>query len=59
MELMGGEMCGWGGAVDAKKKGDDHFVVIGHPKALTEYSLQRVDDWLAYMESIGMTLSTY
>jgi hypothetical protein len=43
----------------AKKRGDDSFVVIGHPKALTEYSLKKVDDWLAYMKFSDMSLSTY
>jgi hypothetical protein len=34
-------------ARDYRARGLDDFVVIGHPKALTPYSLQRLDRYLA------------
>jgi len=33
----------------AKRRGDDYFVVIGHPKALTNYSLNQINDWLSVL----------
>jgi hypothetical protein len=34
-------------AASYRKRGIEDFVVIGHPKALTPYSLRRLDDFLA------------
>jgi hypothetical protein len=34
-------------AEEYRRKGRDDFVVIGHPKALTPYSLEKLDQFLA------------
>jgi len=33
----------------AKSRGDDYFVVIGHPKALSNYSLNNINTWLSVL----------
>jgi len=33
----------------AKKRGDKYFVVIGHPKALSNYSLNNINAWLSVL----------
>jgi len=33
----------------AKNRGDDYLVVIGHPKALSNYSLRNLDKWLSVL----------
>jgi len=35
----------------AKSKNRNHFVVIGHPKALTPYSLRKLDEFLAQIKN--------
>jgi hypothetical protein len=35
----------------AKSKNRSHFVVIGHPKALTPYSLRKLDEFLAQIKN--------
>jgi len=34
----------------AKRRGDDYFVVIGHPKALSKYALNQISDWLSVLK---------
>jgi len=33
----------------AKNRGDEYFVVIGHPKALSNYSLNNINTWLSVL----------
>jgi len=42
----------------AKNRGDDYFVVIGHPKALSNYALNNINDWLSVVatENNGLSL---
>lgn len=35
---------------EAKTNGRDHFVIIGHPKALSEYSLAKLDHFLGSLD---------
>jgi hypothetical protein len=35
---------------DLKRNGRNHFVIIGHPKALSEYSLAKLDHFLSNLE---------
>jgi hypothetical protein len=44
-------------AQDYRRRGRDDFVVIGHPKALTPYSLEKLDQFLAGKK--GGELATY
>jgi hypothetical protein len=34
-----------------KRRGRNHFVVIGHPKALSEYSLANLDRFLSTLDA--------
>jgi len=43
----------------AKSRGDDYFVVIGHPKALSNYALNKVDEWLSTMAEDGVHLRCF
>jgi len=42
----------------AKNRGDDYFVVIGHPKAASNYALNHINDWLSVVatENNGLSL---
>jgi hypothetical protein len=44
-------------AQDYRRRGRDDFVVIGHPKALTPYSLEKLDQFLAGKK--GGEIATY
>ena len=46
-------------AADHRARGREDFVVIGHPKALTPYSLARVDDFLARAAGEVITFAAY
>lgn len=41
-----------------KRMGRSHFVVIGHPKALSDYSLEKLDNFLSKLEQ-GDEVSTF
>ncbi|SDJ66703.1 polysaccharide deacetylase family protein [Microbulbifer yueqingensis] len=41
------------------KRGANYFVVIGHPKALTNFSLGRVRRWLSAVKESGLYLETF
>jgi hypothetical protein len=43
----------------AVKRGDNNFVVIGHPKALSLFSLKNIDEWLSYIYSQNNKLTLY
>lgn len=43
----------------ALKQKDDYFVVIGHPKLLTPYSLINIEKWLTAMKRNNQQLSLY
>ena len=43
----------------ALRNENDYFVAIGHPKALTEYSLKNIREWLSYMDLQGTKLEVY
>ena len=46
-------------AADYRARRMEDFVVIGHPKALTPYSLQRLDDYLAGTGTGAVATSTF
>ncbi len=37
----------------------EYFVVIGHPKALSEYSLKNISNWLCFLQSRGEKLKLF
>jgi len=43
----------------AKKRGDDYFVVIGHPKAVSNYALNHINDWLSLLTSENSRLQLF
>ncbi|MBL4775401.1 MAG: polysaccharide deacetylase family protein [Mariprofundus sp.] len=43
----------------AQKRGDDYFVVIGHPKALTNYSLKNINHWLLILTRENNSLQVF
>jgi peptidoglycan/xylan/chitin deacetylase (PgdA/CDA1 family) len=43
----------------ANKRKDDYFVVIGHPKLLTPFSLLNIEKWLYLINKNGRNLSVY
>jgi len=43
----------------ALKRGDEYFVVIGHPKALSHFSIKNIECWLSCMEGNGHSLSLF
>ena len=45
-------------AEDYRRRGHDDFVVIGHPKAVTPYSLERLDEFLTHAKEVS-TFATY
>jgi len=43
----------------AESRGAKSFVVIGHPKALSELSLKNITGWLSYIQSQGQSLGLF
>lgn len=43
----------------AERSGTKNFVVIGHPKALSEFSLSNITNWLSYIQSQGQSLGLF
>lgn len=43
----------------AAREGRGYFVVMGHPKALSEFSLNNIRDWLTQLYAVGGSLSLY
>ena len=44
---------------NAELRGASSFVVIGHPKALSQFSLYNITNWLSYIQSRGQSLSVF
>ena len=43
----------------SESNGTNHFVVIGHPKALSQFSLKNITNWLSYLQSQGLSLGLF